>query len=536
MFLCSETELWVSQKLKPTSTVSSSQSKTSHTGVAIHRLRTADMPEPDGRSRAGVSVDADFPGEPEQETQRLLLAANECIKNSEFADAERLYVDALALETSEEMRATLLSNLCSALAHQQRWDDALVLAQECVELRPTWPRSHWCEGSALEGVGQHSAALAAYKRAAQLDPCDPEFAAAVAEMEEMAPALRSFGDVSFTFSLEAGGRPVVTRVRRGSKAALAGVEVADAILEIDRVNVEAATEDEIASRLGGVLGAPVELVLARRGTIGLPLVVDRDIVKEQSCGYGCGYSSSSVLQLEAHEGEDCTLKHRTSNSPIRQQKGATLWSRTSPLAIHAAYQAFQNPIEALRRDLPAIGRMHAISPSRAGSLDPRHRLAPAESSGWQFQVLGSGKIAGKYRRRDCVVCMVNCEGGAGRVALGDIGVVCGEGRSGDRVRVRFELSEVDLCGETEVRKCLYQDIESYPERQKVRELVARLAAAEQRAIEQLELAEHERALNRERLQAMQATHEIGRVGSLTVPMARKPSFVQRVMRSISVRT
>jgi len=273
----------------------------------------------DARSRSGVSIDLCFPGEPEAE--RLLLAANECIKNSEFADAERLYCEALALGTSDEMRATLLSNLCSSLAHQQRWDDALVLAQECVELRPEWPRSHWCEGSALEGVGQHRAALAAFERALQLDPHDPEFAAAVAEMEiwrHDVPAPRLFGTVAFTFSQQqAGGHPVVTRVRQGSKAELAGVEVADTILEVDRVNVENAAEDDIASRLSGVLGSPVALVLARpgeAGTIRLALVVDRDIVKEQSCAYGCGYMSSSVLQLEAHEGGECALKHQTSTS------------------------------------------------------------------------------------------------------------------------------------------------------------------------------------------------------------------------------
>ena len=129
--------------------------------------------------------------------------------------------------------------------------------------------------------------------------------------------------------------------------------------------------------------------------------------------------------------------------------------------------------------------------------------------------------------------MVKCNADLGRVAVGDIGVVCGEGRSAERVCVRFENGEVDLCGETEVRKCLFQDIAGYPERQKARELEARLAAAEQRAIE---FAEHELALGRERLQSRLATREHGRVASLAVPGARKDSFIKRVARSLSVRT
>jgi tetratricopeptide (TPR) repeat protein len=44
------------------------------------------------------------------------------------------------------------------------------VARECVELRPEWPRSHWCKGSALEGVGRHGEALDAFKKALELDP------------------------------------------------------------------------------------------------------------------------------------------------------------------------------------------------------------------------------------------------------------------------------------------------------------------------------------------------------------------------------
>ena len=116
----------------------------------------------------GVSVELTFPAEPEAE--KLLHAGNECIKNQRLAEAVRFYEDGLAHATDVELRAALLSNCCSALAHQQRWDDALQVAQKCVKLRPEWPRSHWCEGSALEGVGRQQEALDAFKRALHLDP------------------------------------------------------------------------------------------------------------------------------------------------------------------------------------------------------------------------------------------------------------------------------------------------------------------------------------------------------------------------------
>ena len=145
-------------------------SATDHPQSESSKLAKVNGPDPHkGRaSRTGLSSDTSFASEPE--AQGLLLAGNECTERQDFAHAQRLYAEGLAHATGIELRGALLSNRCAVLAHADRWDDALVVALECVELRPEWPRSHWCKGSALEGVGRHGEALDAFKTALELDP------------------------------------------------------------------------------------------------------------------------------------------------------------------------------------------------------------------------------------------------------------------------------------------------------------------------------------------------------------------------------
>lgn len=120
--------------------------------------------------RSGVSTAVSFPDEPEAE--KLLRAGNKAIAEQQYEKALDLYAAGLALARGVDLKATLISNRCSAYAYQERWAEALQLANECVELRPDWPRSFFCQGSALEGVGRLREALTAYEKAYALDPAD----------------------------------------------------------------------------------------------------------------------------------------------------------------------------------------------------------------------------------------------------------------------------------------------------------------------------------------------------------------------------
>ena len=51
---------------------------------------------------------------------------------------------------------------------------ALDDANACTQLRPTWPRGHACRGAAWEGMEKLPEALAAFKRAQELSPSNPE--------------------------------------------------------------------------------------------------------------------------------------------------------------------------------------------------------------------------------------------------------------------------------------------------------------------------------------------------------------------------
>jgi tetratricopeptide (TPR) repeat protein len=52
--------------------------------------------------------------------------------------------------------------------------DALRLCEQAIELAPDWAEAHNLRGMALEGLGRQAAAVAAYRRAVELAPDDPE--------------------------------------------------------------------------------------------------------------------------------------------------------------------------------------------------------------------------------------------------------------------------------------------------------------------------------------------------------------------------
>lgn len=326
----------------------------------------------------------------------------------------------------------------------------------------------------------------------------------------------------------AGRVQIVQEIRLTYRHALAR-QVGDLLVEIDERKVDGLTEEEVSTALGGKLGENITVMFSRRKQDRdecFSLVLTRDILKERPCGYGCGYASHSVLQLQEHEVQECALKPATSNSPHRQSA-----FKTKTAAAQAAYRDFQKPIENIRRSVVGTGRTHADRLSRPTSPDFMTNFATAECTGWQFQRLGGAKIAGKFRPKDTVVCMVDRDD----IAAGDVGVVMSKGRNERSVSVHFNHGDLDLCVDTEVRKCLYQDIIEFPDRQRKidaereRQARATAAQAQARALREQELA-GERAL----LQSRLSGH--GRVSSMAVPGARKDSFIRRVARSLSVRT
>jgi len=110
---------------------------------------------------------------------------NQALRDQNYAGAIDSYSKGLADDCGTELRAVLLSNRSSAFAHLERWKEALNDAESCLRVRPEWSRSHACYGAALEGIGRNAEALAAFKRASQLDPDNAELSSIVTELQQM---------------------------------------------------------------------------------------------------------------------------------------------------------------------------------------------------------------------------------------------------------------------------------------------------------------------------------------------------------------
>jgi len=106
---------------------------------------------------------------PEQES--LKERGNDALKSGDTPRAVALFTQALALTGgTTDGRAILLSNRCAALLTVQSYDEALVDADECVQLAPKWPKGWARRGAALFGQREFERAGQAYRTAAGRTP------------------------------------------------------------------------------------------------------------------------------------------------------------------------------------------------------------------------------------------------------------------------------------------------------------------------------------------------------------------------------
>src|ERR1051326_7729651 len=89
----------------------------------------------------------------------------------EFAEARRYFDRARAVGPNY---AWVPMNISSLLRMQGDLDGALREAQEAVRLAPTLALAHYYLGSAFEALGRIEEARAAYARANEINPTDPE--------------------------------------------------------------------------------------------------------------------------------------------------------------------------------------------------------------------------------------------------------------------------------------------------------------------------------------------------------------------------
>lgn len=256
----------------------------------------------------------------------------------------------------------------------------------------------------------------------------------------------------------------ISDTKEASSACASGLRVGDILLEVDRRPVDASMLKDVVEKMKGPLGSTLRLTVSRKRkgslgqdsptpfeTIAVDVVRDVPLVVQKP--------STPVLENQQEQlQEEKQMKDSTANMQNTALEGT---KEIRPGTLNA----FQTALASLRTDIKTPHRQSSLCPDSTGM--PANDQTPLQ---WKFRCLASQKIAGKYRRGDEVVSTVNRAAGlrtdtgsmivrpGGQIKVGDIGVVVGEGFDRQHVLVRFQVGEIQLHGQTELRQCVYQDV------------------------------------------------------------------------------
>ncbi|CAM9963208.1 unnamed protein product, partial [Heterosigma akashiwo] len=108
---------------------------------------------------------------------------NEAFKAQNWAQAIKCFTAAIDLDVDNASGQShvFYSNRSAAYLKYGDATKALVDADECVALKPDWPRGHARRGAALGKLGKAAEARAAYKKGLSHDPANAELQRGLAE-------------------------------------------------------------------------------------------------------------------------------------------------------------------------------------------------------------------------------------------------------------------------------------------------------------------------------------------------------------------
>ncbi|XP_063923669.1 tetratricopeptide repeat protein 28 isoform X2 [Zophobas morio] len=110
--------------------------------------------------------------------------SNAACQNGDFATAVALYTDALQLDPTNHI---LYSNRSAAKLKQGLFAQALQDAITARELCPTWPKAYYRQGVALQCLGRHGDALAAFSQGLAQDPTSQQLLSGLVEASIKSP-------------------------------------------------------------------------------------------------------------------------------------------------------------------------------------------------------------------------------------------------------------------------------------------------------------------------------------------------------------
>ena len=75
-------------------------------------------------------------------------------KAGDHGEAHRLFSESLSTARTVELKSALLVSRSAALCGMNRYEEALLDADECIKIRRSWARSYSCQAAALNGLGR----------------------------------------------------------------------------------------------------------------------------------------------------------------------------------------------------------------------------------------------------------------------------------------------------------------------------------------------------------------------------------------------
>ncbi|XP_050677372.1 tetratricopeptide repeat protein 28 [Leptidea sinapis] len=132
--------------------------------------------EPSGSSSLGAASRAVF--------VEKVRASNAACQAGDFTTAVALYTDALTLDPANHI---LYSNRSAARLKQGQFAAALQDATRARELCPNWPKAYYRQGVALQCLGRHGEALAAFSSGLGVEPSSRQLLASLVEASLKSP-------------------------------------------------------------------------------------------------------------------------------------------------------------------------------------------------------------------------------------------------------------------------------------------------------------------------------------------------------------
>ncbi|MFZ5996460.1 MAG: tetratricopeptide repeat protein [Nitrospirota bacterium] len=192
-------------------------------------------------------------------------------KDAHYQEAIEAYKKSIELEPSEAMAYRLM-----AVAHRdlKQFDHALTAAKKAIEVKPTGS-AYFTLARIYEEKKQYADAIAAYKRAQEMDPDDADipfamgndymvlgkFDDAISSLNK-AISLRTMTGVGMEIAIEEN-YPVVKKLWEGP-AKRAGIEVGDRIIKIDGQSTKGWEVEKVTRALRGEVGTQVLITIKRK--------------------------------------------------------------------------------------------------------------------------------------------------------------------------------------------------------------------------------------------------------------------------------